>query len=358
LETAIVDLPLTGVGRDGAMTIPTIAACRNLIVGAAAQMAVFTYRGTTRLDPGPLLTQPDPDTTWIATLGGTLDDLLFFGRAYWLVLAYDGAGSEQNPEGFPVRARWIPAYDVTPKLGRSRGAYSVLEGYNVAGVRDTIPPRGMIRFDSPLPGVLHTAGRTIASAIALESAARRLAEVELPAGILTNEGEWLSDEELADYGAKFQANRAQNGLGVVQGFTYERVSLNAEDLQLIQARDRVDTDCARLFNVPVAMVGASPSGNASALLYQNVGQNLTTFVTTAVAPHLKTVETTLSLPSVTPRGQKVAFDVQTFLRADPEAAAQYARELYAADLISRDEARGFIGIPSNSEVLDIEPGRV
>jgi len=65
----------------------------------------------------------------------------------------------------------------------------------------------------------------------------------------------------------------------------------------------------------------------------------------------------LSLPSVTPRGQRVAFDVQAYLRTDPQAAAQYALDLYAADLVSREEARGFLGIPASTETA-LEPGRV
>ena len=103
------------------------------------------------------------------------------------------------------------------------------------------------------------------------------------------------------------------------------------------------------------MIGASPSGNAAALLYSNLSQQLAILVSTAVAPHLSTIETALS--DVVPRGQAIAFDVQTFLRSDPQAAADYAIALEGAGLIDRAEARALLGIPS-STASDLTPGRV
>lgn len=357
LATASITWPLAEASRETALMIPTAKACRDLIVGAAVQMGIGRFRGAERMPDGALLTQPDPDTTWSATLAGTLDDLIFYGRAYWLVLAYDGQGTEANPDGFPVRARWFPYGSVTPEISDDGGAYRRLEGYRVDGVDGVIPPAQIIRFDSPLPGVLAFGGRAISTANAIEAAARRFADVELPAGVLTNEGTEVSPEEAADYVADFEVARRTNTIAFLQNARFERTSLSADDLQLIQARDRSDTEIARLFNVPVAMVSASPSGNSSALLYQNLASQLAVFVSNAVAPHLRTVEETLSLPSVTARGQRVAFDVQTFLRSDPSAAADYALALYAADLVSRDEARNFLGIPA-SVTPDLTPGRV
>lgn len=344
--------------REAALTIPSIAACRDLIVGAAVQMGLYSYRGPERLEAGPLLTQPDPDTIFPATLGGTVDDLAFYGRAYWRVLAFDGAGSEQNPDGFPIRARWIPYPNIQPDVSNDSGAYAQLNGYRIDGERGLVPAREVIRFDSSMPGVLAIGGRTIASALAIEDAARRFASIDLPAGTLKNEGTELSDDEAAELVAAFQTARQANAIAFLQGIAYERTDVSADDLQLIEARALAATECARLFNVPVAMIGASPSGNAASLLYQNLSSQLAVFVSSAVAPHLRTIEATLSLPSVTPRGQRVAFDVQTFLRSDPEAASAYARELYAADLISRDEARSFLGIPSPTAAGDLTPGRV
>lgn len=340
-----------------ALTIPTAKTCRDLIVGAAVQMGVGRFRGGERIELGSLLSQPDPDTTWSATLAGTVDDLIFYGRAYWIVLAYDGQGTEQNPRGFPVRARWIPYSEVVIEVDDNGGAYSRLIGYRITGIDGVVPPEQVIRFDSSLPGVLAFGARAISSANAIEAAARRFADVQLPAGVLQNEGTELGPDEAADVVTAFENARASNAIAFLQSITYERTDISADDLQLIEARALADTEIARLFNTPVAMVSASPTGNSASLLYQNLSSQLAIFVSNAVAPHLTTVEQTLSLPSVTPRGQSVAFDVQAFLRSDPQAAADYAMQLYAADLVTRDEARGYLGIPS-TVAPGLEPGRV
>jgi len=349
LELAEIAWLAEGISRETALSIPSVLACRNLLTGTVVQLALYRYRGPERLDPGYLLTKPDPSTTMPATMSGTVDDLIFRGKAFWLVL-------ERDSEGFPTRARWIPVDDVKPETISSGGSYEILVGYRIAGLEGVIAPEDVIRYDSPLPGVLDVGGRTLASALELEAAARRLSAVDLPAGVLTNEGAELSDEEAAELVAGFQAARRENGIAFLQGITYSRESLSSADLELVEARAAVATDIARLFNVPVAMIGASPSGNASALLYSNLSQQLAILVASGVAPYLRSVEATLA--AVLPRGQSVAFDVQTFLRSDPQAAADYATGLLAAGVIDQAEARALLGIPSSPPAGDLTPGRV
>jgi phage portal protein BeeE len=349
LEVAELAWIAEGISRETALTIPSVSAARNLIVGTVAQLGIYRYRGGERLEPDYLLSKPDPSTTWPATIGGTVDDLIFRGRAYWRVL-------ERDSEGYARRARWTPVSDVVANTRSLGGAYSILESYTIAGVRENVPPEDVIRFDSPIPAVLDVGGRTLAAALELEAAARRLAGVELPSGVLQNEGAELSEVEARALVDSFQATRRENGIAFLQGIKYTREALSAADLQLVEARANVATDVARLFNVPVAMIGASPSGNASALLYSNLSQQLAILVATAVAPYLRAAEATLS--DAIPRGQNVAFDVQTFLRSDPQAAADYAIALLDAGVINQTEARGLLGIPSSPPAGDLTPGSV
>jgi len=93
------------------------------------------------------------------------------------------------------------------------------------------------------------------------------------------------------------------------------------------------------------------------MLYANLTQQLTSLISTACAPHLAVIETTLTDRAV-PGGQSVAFDVQQFLRSDPQAAADYAIALNGAGLITVVEARAMLGIPSGDEPPDLTPGRV
>jgi phage portal protein BeeE len=95
---------------------------------------------------------------------------------------------------------------------------------------------------------------------------------------------------------------------------YERTALNAADLQLVEALAVMDTRLARAMNVPVSMVGASPTGQAHAQLYANVVAALTQLVQQAIAPYLRVIEETFTGQQVTPRGQTVEFDTEDWLR--------------------------------------------
>jgi|SRR5215831_19504240 len=344
LELAQIDwLPFaSGLSRMQAITIPAVMAARNLICGTVCQLELYRYRSDVRLDPGYLLTKPDPSTAITQTLSGTVDDLLFYGHAYWRVL-------ERDSTGLPTRARWTPVIDVTVNSESTGGSYVELESFKVAGVDGIVPVEDMIRFDGYAPALLVYGGPVLFAALELEQAAQRLAAVELPAGTLTNEGSELGEQEAADLVQNFQEARRSNGIAFLQGVTYSRENMAPADLQLIEARNRVDSDVARLTGVPVAMLAASPSGNSSAMLYQNLAQQKATLVTTAVAPHLRVIEKTLS--DILPRGQSCAFDVQTYLRADPEAAADYVLKLMdglhatSPGVITQDEARSMLGLP-------------
>jgi hypothetical protein len=339
-----------GVSREMALSIPAVVAAHKWIVGTVIQLGVKRSRGGELLEPDYLLSKPDPSTTWPATIGGTVDDLLFDARAYGRVL-------DRDSEGYPKRARWIPQVDVSADTRSTGGRYAELLGYRIAGERERVAVDDVIRFDSPLPGLLDAGGRTLAAAIELEQAARRLAAVELPAGVLTNTGAELSQADLDEAVRHFAEQRRELGIAGLQGWTYDRADVNANDLQLVEARANVATDVGRLTNVPAPMISASPSGGASALLYSNLSQQLAVLISGAVSPHLIVLEATLS--DALPRGQSVAFDVQAFLRSDPTAAAEYAINLKTANIVTTDESRGFLGIaPAGDATPDVTPGKV
>lgn len=347
-----------GVSRDLAMSVPSVAACRNLIAGAVSQLVVSRSRGTSRVDPGLLLTQPDPSATWATTIAQTVDDLIFHGSAAWLVLRREPAtDSGINPGGLPVRARRIPRERIAVTESKSWTDTFRRAEYRVDGTK--VDPADVIWFDAGHDGVLTYGARAIAQAYEIEAAARRLAAVELPAGILQNTGHELGPDEAADVVTAFQQARQTNTVALLQNVEYQRTDLNAHDLQLVEARAISATEIARLFGVPVTLIGASPTGNASALLYSNLAQNTAQFVQQAVGPVLAAIEQTLSLDTVTPRGQVVRFEVGAFLRTDPDASVSYATQLVQAGVITADEARSYLGIPPQGDAApDMTPGRV
>jgi len=343
-----------------AMTIPTFASCRQLIVGTAAQIKPKRVRGVEELPPIWMMRQVDPDETYTTTLGKTLEDLMFYGKAAWLVLSRDGVPTERNPKGLPVRARHVPVNDVQRELSDNLADYSRVKYYVINGVQ--VDPEDVIWFEVGHEGILTYGADVLSKAKGLEEAAARMVATDLPAGIIYNQGSELGPDEARSLIETFTKARKENAIGLLQGATYEsHGAQSALDLQMIEARSMAATEIARLFCVPVAMVNASPSGNSSALLYANVSQNLTNFVKQAVYPYLRCIEQTMSRDDVTASGQSVVFDVASYLRNDPEASVSWSTQLVSGGVLTVDEARSFLGLPPEdmpNQSRNLNPGEV
>lgn len=297
--------PLLRVSRESAMSLSVVSNARNVIVGIASQLSVDRTRGEETLEPGTILSQPDVDETWPATLGKTVDQLIFYGEAYWLVLRRDA-------DAYPSRARVLPYGSVAPQLDDDWSKLSRVRSYQVAGVEQSA--NDLIHFRMPGLGVLRDSASLIVDALELHAAASRHTSVAVPAGVLTNTGQEIGGEDAKQIVAEFDAARLQGSTAFLQQLEYQRVALNAADLQLVDALATCDTRLARAMNVPVSIVGASPTGGATAQLYANVTAAFTQVTLQAVAPYLRVVEETFTGMGVTPRGQQVIFNTGDWLR--------------------------------------------
>ena len=293
------------VSRDAALSLSVIANAVQLVTGIAGQLTVDRLRGDAKLPPGTILTQPDPDLPWPTVIAELIDDLVFYSTCYWLVLRRDA-------EGFPTRARRLPFGAVYCELIPDYAKYSRVKGYTVGG--EHVAPGDIIRFQARGRGVLRDYAALLVEALNLAAAAARHATIPLPAGVLTNTGQEVGDDDAKLIVQGFDQARMDGSTAFLQSMTYERTALNAADLQLVEAAAAMDSRLARIMNVPVSTVGASPTGGAHAQLYANVVASFTQLVQQAVAPYLRVIEDTFSLQQVTPGGQRVAFDTGDWLR--------------------------------------------
>ena len=118
-------MPL-GISRQAAISLSVIANAASLIKSISSQLSINRWRGDVELDPGTLLTQPDPDTTWPVQIGWTVDDLIFYGESNWLVLRRDG-------EGLPTRARRLPPGSVSIRWDTDYSRLSRINEISVGG---------------------------------------------------------------------------------------------------------------------------------------------------------------------------------------------------------------------------------
>lgn len=237
------------VNRRTALQVPAVVAARHLLAATLGPCQLLATDDLGRpLDPQPAwLHSPDPDRTRYSVLADLATTLLLEGVAVWRPL----------PEG-----RWRA---VDPSRVQTAQDPQTMETQVLVDSRPV--PRSWLVFDA-LPGLLQTGQRALATAWLLEQAARKYAQMDVPASALRNTGPDLSDEEIQALLATWAASRATGGTGylnaAVELVTY---SWSASDLQLVDARAAAATDVARLVGLPAHYLSA-PAGDA--LTYSTV----------------------------------------------------------------------------------------
>jgi hypothetical protein len=307
----------TGFDRLAAIQIPTISRARDLICSMVGCLEIRQY-GRQWVDDDyedidlpddTWFHQPDPNVTRNFMLSWTVDDLMFYGRAFWIVTSRLG-------NGFPNAFTWIPASNVQTRdqagpqyFGPSRNVF--FNGYE-------LNPNDVVQFISPIQGLLTMGARAIRTNLNLDTSAERFARNQTPAGVLKQtEGEPLSAEELSEMAAAFAAARNNNAIAALNQFVdWKESYMDPSKLQLTEARTYQALEMARVANIPPYLVGA-PAG--SGMTYQNALQARQDLYLFGAKPFIECIEQTLSMNNVTPRGRYIYLDVEAYLEEYQDA---------------------------------------
>ena len=329
------------VTREQAMTVPAIARSRNILAGSIGTIPMESYNKITgaHITNRTLIVQPDPALPRVNTITWLVDDLIFYGRGYLQVL-------DVSPEdGRPFRARRIDPRRVQATIDSSG---TLITGYQVDS--KNVPSSGLnslIVFNAIDEGVLARGGMTISSAIALEQAAYNMASEPVPQMVLLNEGMNLPSDQVAAVQDSFRRARRERSTAYIEGpIKLEVVGMDSAQMQLVEARQHLSSEIARLMGKPAWYLNAE---NASAT-YSNVNSERRALVDFGLRNYLTVIEDRLSMDDVTPRNQIVRFDLDDFLRGNAAERVEMSIKLYDSGIITRDEAREFIDIsPAGSE---------
>jgi hypothetical protein len=254
----------------------------------------------------------DDTTTFLRTLdpslppgwtcAKTVESLIFHGLSYWLI-------TSRYATGFPQTVEYVD----TELVGESRTADG--PAFTVEGV--PVDPADVVKFTGVLPGILTTGAPAIRTALANINAARAYAENPIPHITLTDpEGaEPLEASDARDYLQSLSDAVRTRGMAYVAGLNITTNGWSARELQLVEARDQDAVAMAQLLGLPLYAVSAPSKG--SSLTYSNMADNRRDSLN-ALAAFTRTIEATLSLPNVTPRGTTVTFDSASWsLQVDP-----------------------------------------
>ena len=147
------------------------------------------------------------------------------------------------------------------------------------------------------------------------------------------------------------------GIAVMEaGTTYTPISMDPASAQLLESRKWNVTEVARLFGVSPAKLFSQEN-----LAYNSLEHNNIDFLQTTLRPWLEKIENELARklfrPSV--RSTEVAkFNEDGILRADLETKAAYLSKVIDAGLMTLNEGRKQLGLPSmkNGDVIIVKSG--
>jgi len=336
------------VSRESAMSVPAVARARNILCGTIGTIPLCEYNTQDqKITVRKVIEQPDPAVTRSVTYTWLAEDILFYGVGYLQVLDVSPA------DGRPYKMRRVNPTRVIYNLNQDR---SLITSYSLDG--NPLPNDGvgsLIVFQGWDEGVLSRAGRTIQTAIELESAAYRMASEPIPQMVLNNEGMNLDGDSVAKLLASFKQARRDRSTAYTEGpIKIQTLGFDSAQMQLVEARSHAASEIARLMGIPAWYLNAESASST----YSNVSAERRSLVDFGLRPLMSVIEDRLSMDDVTPRGQHVEFDLDDFLRGNPAEQSDIAVKLAGAGIITIDEARDMVdyapttpispGAPSNA----------
>jgi len=301
-----------GVQRQRFMQVPTISRSRDLMASVIGCLPLKMYKEIWNGEELELL--PEAPRSWLQRidkgvtnnfiLSFTLDDLLFYGRAFWYV-------TERDSSGYPSNFTRLPAAIVTTQdQAQSSGVWF---GPSKQILFQGLPIRweDCVQFLSPIQGLIYTGATSVDTALKLEQARNRNASALQPAVTLRQvSGEPLSPQELRDLAAAYDEARYASSTCAVNEFVEVIPNMATPDkMLLIDAAEYQAKEIARIANVPAYLVSVS-IGNYSYVSSAEASRDLYKF---GVKPYIDCIQETLSANNVLPRGTVVKFDIESYL---------------------------------------------
>lgn len=331
------------IDRAAALSVPAVLRGRNLICSISTLPLQLVDADDNVVDSS-LFEQFDPNVANTVMIAMTVEDLLFESVAWWRVTQFTALG-------MPAKAtRYEPRLvSMEPPADYQQRGYlpSDLPTEGVVYMDgEPVPFAEVIRFDSPNPPLLVAGERAIRRALALDDAAdlyatnRRMRGYFSPSDPNVDPGD---DQEIMDALDEFARARQERLDGYVPAaLTYNQIQdPTPAELQIISQQNRADLAIANLIGIDPEDLGI----NTTSRTYQNAVDRRQDRVNDVLAPYMEAVLGRLSMPDVTPPGQRARFQLDNYLKADPKTRAEVQQTYHDMGVIDAQDVQREEGIP-------------
>lgn len=333
-----------------AMNLPTAYRCINLISDTIASMPIAVKKRSAK--GKTLEVKNHPINLLFSDKNSRTDKFTFIKMLVQSVICKGNgfAYIKRSEDGTPLKLIFIESCDVTINYMKENNTLYYQVSFLKNGSR--IEPYNMLHFkmfsNNGVNGIslLANARRTLGLASSTDNQAKSFYESGASLSGIINSKTQLSAKQRQEILSSWNTTYSNGGRGVavLQGnLSYQPISLNAADSQMVEAREMNAIDIATFFGVPAAMLNIKGFSSYSSL---EDTQNF--FLTTTLLPYIKMMETELDkkLLNDNETNLKVIFDSESILRTNKTALADYYTKLVSNGLMTANEARQQLGLPA------------
>lgn len=339
------------------LSVPAIWRAVTMISDDVGSLPIHAYRGDQRMYPTPrVLERPNPTETPMETYSSMAAALLLHGN-------YVALKGPVGPNGYPDMIIpvdpakveiFMRTYEITvngQKVKRRVKAFRI--DHTVYDADEVLHIKG---FSMPGEiagvGIVAAQRQGIAAAIAvMEYAARYFDGGAMPSYVIKSDNPDLTQDEadrlkqrwMEHYSGRSRIPAVLNG-----ATTVEELTDNANDAQLVEARNQSILDSANMVGVPGAAVGAPNTSRT----YTNTELQALEYIKTSLRPLTTRIEQAMS--DLIPRGQTARFSFDAMLRADTLTRYQAHQIALQSGFLTVDEVRHIENLPSLDDTATID----
>ena len=270
--------------------VSVVLGCVSLLADSVASMPLRAYTigkdGQRVMRPLPdVLADPDPESNTYELIHQVMASLALHGNAY-VKIDRDRSG---NMIGLvplhPYQMQVLPTGDMTGRRYLHLG--NEMDREDMLHLRWFTPPQSLVGI-SPLNQSRNLVGLAIAMDRHL---AQFYGEGATPSSILMTDQKLTLDQARIIQGTWEATHKRHRRPAVLSdGLKWQPITTSAADQQMIQTREQIIRDIARIFRVPSHLIGAMGDNQT----YQNVEQASLNFLTHTIAPWIRRLETAIS----------------------------------------------------------------
>lgn len=298
--------PLASMTREDAMSVPSVAKARALILGTLGRQPLALFEGDTMLDPPVWTYRSDTIQSPLQRMCWTLDDLLFYGRSLWYV---ERDNSKQIVDAIRVPQDWW-------EIDQSGIVYGRIDGEKS---KEPLPNESIIYFEGLQEGLLDIAARTLRGAIDLEKAWSDRIKAPIPL-VELHEAERdteVNDEEAAEYIIKWENARRNSGTAFTPyGLEMRTHGDKSTDL-FVEGRNALRLDVALFTSIPSTLLEGSQA--TASLTYSTQEGRRNEMIDYSLSFWAAAIESRLSMDDVCDKGKRIGFNIEYFTQSSQPA---------------------------------------